>query len=345
MSVFTVYNIGTGHASNEQANLLVRLFNRTVGIDARQDRPGRAAQYRYINDGIGKSYDARTGRVSTNMFAQATGWGLKDKTEETVDVIRRINPRVVNLVGHSRGAIIAVRTAAKLSKRAPDITCNLFLVDPVKRSFLGKDEDNAATHGNVRLFRQILMESESSWLFEPQKMSHSSAATNSVRLPGSHGSATQTGQPIGVVAYMLAVNFLRLCGTALSDTPFSPVQMADAYAQITLMNPVHRRNGVVGREVANWDGQREKKFRGATDRRLDSRFGAENPYLHHAYFVNNDHARAFMQSFPNTFLALTGKVRVDRLMGRALQRELQQMRAQAARAFQTLPTAYREFAG
>ena len=38
-----------------------------------------------------------------------------------VDKIRAIRPRVVNLVGHSRGAIVSVRIAAQLAKKMPDV--------------------------------------------------------------------------------------------------------------------------------------------------------------------------------------------------------------------------------
>lgn len=341
MSVFTVLNIGTGHTRNEPNNILVRLFARCSGADA--EHVGGATQLKLINDGIGADYDEDTGKVSKNYFAQATGWGLKDKTSDTVDIIKRARPQTVNIVGHSRGAIISNRIAAKLSESLPGTRCNLFLIDPVKRSFLGTDFYNAQTHDNVGLFRQILMENESSWLFEPQKVSHSAASVNSVRMPGGHGTATQTGQPIGVVAYMLAVNFLRTCGSAMIDGPFTQVQLADAYAAITMANPARRKNGTLGRQVRDLDAGKSA-FRNLTNRSLASSFGVTNDYSHHKYFINNDHARHFSAAWPNAYLALAGKGALGHHAALQLQSEVRRMRGQASRAFQALPKNLQQLA-
>lgn len=339
MSVFTVLNIGTGHTRNEPDNILVRLFTRCAGADA--ERVGGASQLKLINDGIGADYDAATGEVSKNYFAQATGWGLKDKSRDTVAVIARNRPQTVNLVGHSRGAIIATRIAAQLADRLPGTRCNLFLIDPVKRSLFGSDHDNAQTHENVGLFRQVLMENESSIMFEPQTITHSAASTNTVRMPGTHGTATQTGQPIGVVAYMLAVNFLRTCGSEMLDGPFTQAQIADAYASITLANPARRSGGRVGRSIRDMSSG-AFGFKGLTNRGLAAKFGATNPFSHHAYFINPDHARHFASQWPNAFLALTGKAALSFSAQLQLKAELQRMRGQASRAWQALPPAFHE---
>lgn len=341
MSVFTVFNIGTGHTRNEPNNILVRLFARCGAADA--EHVGGANQLKLINDGIGAEYDEDTGKVSKNYFAQATGWGLKDKTSDTVDLIERARPTTVNLVGHSRGAIISNRIAAKLSESMPGTRCNLFLIDPVKRSFLGTDFYNAKTHDNTGLFRQILMENESSWLFEPQKIAHSGASTNSVRMPGGHGTATQTGQPIGMVAYMLAVNFLRTCGSEMIDGPFTQSQLADAYAAITMANPARRHNGTLGRQVRDLDSGKFG-FRNLTNRSLASSFGVSNEFSHHKYFINNDHARHFSSQWPNAYLALTGKAALSHSAQLQLRAEVRRMRSQASRAYQALPKAFQQMA-
>lgn len=341
MSVFTVLNIGTGHTRNEPNNILVRLFTRCAGMDA--EHVGGADQQKLINDGIGAEYDEDTGEVSKNYFAQATGWGLKDKTSDTVEIIEKARPTTVNLVGHSRGAIIANRIAAKLSERMPATRCNLFLIDPVKRSLLGTSFYNAETHANVGLFRQILMENESSIMFEPQKISHSSAATSSIRMPGGHGTATQVGQPIGMVAYMLAVNFLRACGSHMLDGPFTEAQLADGYAAITLANPARRKGGSVGRTIRDLDAG-TLGFRGLSNRSLAAKFGATNEFSHDKYFINDDHARHFMSQWPNAYLALTGKAALSFAAQLQLKAELQRMRGQASRAYQALPPAFQQMA-
>lgn len=351
MSVFTVFAIGTGHSRHESNTLMVRLDQSCKGVGA-QHLGSAVPQMKYILDGIGKSYDADSGKVSSNIFAQATGWGLKDKAEEVIEHIQRLQPTVVNLTGHSRGAIICTRIAALLSVRMPGTRCNLFLVDPVKRSLIGSDTFNTETHHNVRLFRQIIMENESSFLFEPTKIDHGgSAARNTIHMPGRHGTATQTGQPIGVVAQMLAVNFLTLCGSDMGQAPYTAAELSDAYGRVNLSNPVKKKKsswfgfggGGSGRSFQDLDaGKRVFGFSGG--RSLGSSFGAKNAFRDDEYFINNDHARHFQSVWPDLYMVLTGQVVPS---GRLLERVLVQARSvrqRAPRAYQSLPEAFREAA-
>ncbi len=339
MSVFTVFAIGTGHSRAEKNTLMVRLYDVCNAIDA-VHLGSPAPQMKYILDGIGKSYDADTGKVSTDYFAQATGWGLSDKTDEVVEHAMRLRPEVVNLAGHSRGAIICTRIASKLSRALPSTKCNLFLVDPVERTPIGDSRNNAQTHGNVKLFRQLIMENEGSFLFEPRKISHQSASINTVHMPGRHGTATQTGQPIGLVSYMLAINFLGMCRSDMAGRPFSAPQLCDAYGQVNLANPVRKTSSGIGRLFQDLDaGKRVFGFSGSRDLKG---FGRKNAWRDDGYFINNDHARHFMATWPDLFLVLTGKLTPDTSMQRSLVAQVRNVRDRAPRAFQTLPTAFRE---
>ena len=338
MSVFTVFAIGTGHSRAEQNTLMVRLYDTCRGTDA-VHLGSPTSQMKYILDGVGKSYDADTGKVSTNYFAQATGWGLSDKTDEVLDHIKRLRPAVVNLTGHSRGAIICTRIASKLSRALPATKCNLFLVDPVERTPIGHSRNNAQTHGNVALFRQVIMENEGSVMFEPRKIQHETASVNTVHLPGSHGTGTQTGQPIGMVAYMLAVNFLGMCGSDVSGRPFTATQLCDAYSRVTLANPVRQRKGGFGRMFQDLDAG--KRFFGFSGKRDLKGFGRANEWRDDTYFINNDHARHFMSTWPDLFLVLTGKLTPDPTMQASLISQVRNLRDRAPRGYQSLPKAFR----
>lgn len=341
MSVFTVFAIGTGHSRAERDTLMVRLYNDCQGTGA-EHLGSPVSQAKLVLDGIGKDYDPTTGEVSSNMFAQMTGWGLKDRSADAVEHIMRLRPDVVNLTGHSRGAIICVRIAAKLAEKLPGTRCNLFLVDPVKRSLIGTDHDNAETHSNTGLFRQMIMENESSWAFKPQAIRHSHAAGNTVHMPGTHGTGTQTGQPVGMVTFMLVANFLRLCGSAMRSAPFGPAALCDGYSRITLANPVKRRAAGVGRVFADLDSG-GRGFKVGGHRGTGGVFGPGNAFKDDSYFINGDHAKHFTQAFPMVFGVMTGAVRPDPSIQMRLAGELQTMRSQAPRAFQTLPAAFRSF--
>lgn len=342
MSVFTAFAIGTGHSRAEPNTLMVRLYNGCGGTDA-VHLGSPVDQMKYIIDGIGKRYDPETGEVSTNLLAQATGWGLADKTDEVVAHIRRLRPEVVNLTGHSRGAIICTRIAAKLARQMPSTRCNLFLVDPVERTLIGTAEYNATTHRNVSLFRQLIMENEGSWLFGPRAMTHTAAATNTIHMPGRHGTATQTGQPVGMVTHMLAVNFLALCGSDMRERPFTTSQLCDTYSRIGLANPVKKHGSKLGRLFQDLDaGKRVFGWSGV--RKLGKAFGAANAWRDDAYFINNDHARHFQSTWPDVFLALTGKLRPTLKQEARLVEQVRSIRARAPRAYRTLPTAFRDLA-
>lgn len=342
MSVFTVFAIGTGHSRAEQNTLMVRLYNACDAVDA-ANTGSPMPQIKYILDGIGASYDATTGKVEKNLFAQAIGLGMSDKAEEVIEHIRRVRPRVVNLTGHSRGAIICVKIAADLAEQMPDIKCNLFLVDPVRSSVLVSPEESAKTYGNVKLFRQIVMENETKFIFDPTRISHGGAATNTVHMPGTHGTATQTGQPVGMVAYMLAVNFLAFNGSAMRDRHYTPQQLCDAYSRINQANPVKRGGGGKGRAFQDMDSGGGWSFSLSGMRDLMG-FGRKNEWQNHDYFINNDHAKQFMTIWPELFLALTGKASVSTSAMPRLKDDVRKARIQAPRAFSTLPVELRTLA-
>ncbi len=344
MAVFTVFNIGTGHSRDESNTLMVRLYNAVQATDAHRVGGPNAGNLKMINDGIGKSYDEGTGKVSSNLLAQAVGWGLKDKTRDTVDEIIDAGPDKVNLCGHSRGAIISVRIAAKLFEKAPQIRCNLFPVDPVKRTFLGTDAYNAQTHGNVDMYRQILMEGEQHFIFNVQRITHHAGGSASVRMPGDHGSATQSGQPVGMVAYMLCTNWLRMAGSPMGDGPFTEPQLCDAYARITAANPARRVKNRTVRTFRDLDrGKRITVGQGRS--KTFGRMGVTNEFEDHHYFVNENHAHLFAARWPNLFGVLTGKIPFDMRMQHQLRSESQRLRAAAPRSFNALPDAYKELTG
>jgi hypothetical protein len=357
MSNFYCFNIGTGHNRNEKSNLLVKLFN---DCPANPYLPGSEGglDFKYINDGVG-SVDPRTGQKGKNNSDKKgnyLGHGLKEKTDATVDVIRTLNDppstsnRTLNkpgypidkvfLVGHSRGAVLSLRIAAKLYDLYGDkVQVFLFLLDPVKFSNIGTDYENREIHPNVAAIQIIAMEDLHNsclyyggkdnqgfklltimWTLDgAKKLVGTDGRKNLndvwIRMPGSHGTGSQVdGSPIGQLTYELARRFITRCGGEVGDTPSTDDQLCELYFQIIEQNPVQhvpvsKRQKLFGKTSLartindNPDGQKDHTKVIATDSRakwLDKK-GIENPYRGHDFFVNNHHADLAQGLYPAVY--------------------------------------------
>jgi len=96
------------------------------------------------------------------------------------------------------------------------------------------------------------------------------------------------------------------CGPTWSTSPgTAAARSCDTYSRITLADPARKRASGFGRLFRDLDaGKRVFGFSGA--RSLGSGFGRANAYRDDHPFINNDHARHFMASWPNLFVVLTG---------------------------------------
>ena len=143
-----IFNIGTYHHYTEPQNLLVKLWKEDcsfgdLGVIENQSgkHHGQAALDVYRKKGLTRS--GNTGYMWINDGANETGTGILPQTDINVKLLLDIHEREtlesVTIVGHSRGAVLALRIAAKLFEVQPDVPCHLLLYDPVKRMAEGTD--------------------------------------------------------------------------------------------------------------------------------------------------------------------------------------------------------------
>lgn len=309
-----IFNIGTWHHHNEDSNVLVKLWKECnytdLGVIQNQSvlHVGKEALelskiaepmddgYKWINDG-----------------ADSIASGITKQTNVNVEIVQNLKKRKnlhkVVIVGHSRGAILAIRIAAML----PDIGCHLFLYDPVKRMVQGEDAENREIGGNVGSIKVIVMEDQSFMHVDDFNLLTVKSRANGspdrqdlenseyTRLPGTHGTATQvTGHPIGRVGHLLAQKWLEKRGVKLKGN-FSKDALLKAYCEISRKNPVSRNSfGTLIRKVndeSEKSGYKNVKVGGNRTAKLDAKVG-KNVFMGTEFFVNEQHHGLFKAAYP-----------------------------------------------
>ncbi len=166
MSTAAVFCIRTGHDHFEDANVLVKLWRAcsfadlgVAGNHTGDGIPGRSGDR--IADPTGAT-PGNGGWKWINEGQNSIGGGMKSQTAANVKHIMALRPDHVVLVGHSRGAILCLRIAAKLQAQLGTYSpqCFLFLYDPVKRLRQGTDKYNRTVHANVRKRLIVAIEDE-----------------------------------------------------------------------------------------------------------------------------------------------------------------------------------------
>ena len=333
MPSFTIFNIGTGHGRDEEYNLLVDLFNQT---DATEIRPPiivtQNENYKVINNGPG--YDC----LLDSLLAQKY---MNTCAETAVDHVAKWQSGptdVVNMVGHSRGAILCIFMAWWLKVRfGTGLKCNLFLIDPVSKSNYRQDEGRTL-YGNVVHCCRITMEDDKGEgaiaLFPLQAIDARLAniLIQHYRLPGTHGTATQfsphvaTGMilastpldvriawPIGAVAKLEILRSLCAWGTPLTATALTDAQndwlLLETYSRIIATNQPQRpalRTVGLRATVNDLDPckagskQRFVPVRGTRTEVGLEQVSCPNPYRGRGLFVNQQHKNLLL----NQLLAL-----------------------------------------
>lgn len=330
MSHLSVFNIGTGHNRNEKDNLLVKLFDDcpslpiddstiddvTVNLAARGHR-------KVINDGLG-SEEADTGapgraESSARHFREGLlGKGLESRALRMVRLIERTSGLTeVTMAGHSRGAMIALRTAIELwNKYKKDFRVNLWLLDPVEFSLDG-GKPYREIPANVQHVRIVVMEDTHDICgyrggFKLQTLLGSNDPTrnNFIRMPGSHGTASQVnGNPIGEVAFQIARRDFRRWNVPVGSALWSNFDLCNEYFRIHLVNPVtkhevSRLKSLMGytelsRLVNDADAPDGSKTVTTDSRakKLDN-LKITNRFRGHLFFINEHHFQLFRSIFP-----------------------------------------------
>lgn len=336
MTIAAILCIGTSHNASENANVLVKLCGaistRLKGLGIEGNHCGRGTNAnriaRRFADGIPN--ESNGGWTWLNDGQNGAGSGMKDQSKANFEIIESLPtfPTDVVLVGHSRGAICCLRIAALLQKqyRANSPRCHLFLYDPVKRLAQGTDYYNRTIHANVDTIKVIAMEDEDATTAGAKNFKLMSIKTDGdaageieyLRLPGTHGSATQvTGFPIGQVGYMLALEWLgQLGGNAnvphAAGLDLSQESFCRWYHRINLVNPVENGqrsvNDVVGGKVTRAANSALSPHTLGKRNQVLGTLAGENPYQGSGFFINPDHKARFTMAYPALDAALTNGV-------------------------------------
>jgi hypothetical protein len=315
MTVFSIFNIGTGHTSSEKNNIMKVLY----------DRCQATKEYKYLNDG------------PTGLDAVA-GTGMEEKRRQTFQAIVNTheNPKLpfisrVNLTGHSRGAILCHMIAYDILTRTDIKEVNMFVIDPVHMSAGHTGADRLVSSSRLKSYQAIIMENVNKRIYPLTLVDADDRATKEKRyfipMPGTHGSATQVlTNPIAQVAYELIANFLQKRGTDLGHTKKSPEEMCDLFAKIHLQNPLNAKGerliyddgGNVRTHVPGNYGYQPIKRRQealAEARRLNQKFGGGRvklSSLHEIpYFFNQKHAKFFKDAYPTLWKRILGRQQWD----------------------------------
>lgn len=314
-----IFCIGTWHDHTEPENVLVALNrdcqyasmgridvggNHVSGQAQNAPRlPPRNGGYKLLVDG--------QGGAGTTLGRQAEAC-IEKIIEHGKDSFAN-----VCLVGHSRGAALAILIASRLAKKAPSVKCQLFLYDPVKRAskgrFMGFGRGSASTIGaNVTDVKIVAAEDEGSYAGKGFKLLNIHGAPGAqgwVRIPGTHGTMTQvTGHPIGAIGYMLAAEWMtRHITPAVPLRSRLPLTLAGFLAQYSRINRVNRTAtapdplwGSTQYRLVNDTGSTKTVRVGGRNRQNRLNRVKANPFMGRSkYFINLDHYHRFANAFPN----------------------------------------------
>lgn len=313
MDILVIFLMGTGHRGDESDSTIPSLFRNTNAKNLgthradsgeillkREQKTGQK-QAKIIFDGIGSH---GTG------IAQATSKGFGNISKRATEVVVKLEPRNIILIGHSRGAALTTVIANELAETGFIGNVNIFAIDPVARS-RGKGE-HEKTHlpPNVARYLAVLMEDETARIFTPMVVKTERLSRNNfIRMPGRHGTATQLvgDWPIGRVVYQICLRFLKDCGAEFTDAELNDIALVDLYFQIHLRNPVKSGSRLIN------DGKKEKYhdlsktrtrkelFLKMRDSGSTNQFKIHNPYHSQTHFINMHHAALFKETYPYSY--------------------------------------------
>jgi hypothetical protein len=281
MSIYNVYCLGTGHSSNQAERLLPEIY-RTY------DRS--PANRKQLMEGLGTSAFVQTVMAANNgeapraMGLRGTafgkGWGnVVMQVMAGLQAAHQAQPiTIVNLVGHSRGAVTCHMIAHAIAHAMPGVRCNIFAIDPVPggvfdfspwwelsaadRAALGLDGKSPEVLPlNVDAYLGIYMEKDSNTCFGvlgPGKLIRPGNTTFAfLPMYGKHGDCVKSdiaNVPASRIALSILMDLLMASGVAVDPaTVLTAPQYSEAYAQLYL-NAIAA--GDNPKSVANYSGKK-----------------------------------------------------------------------------------------
>jgi len=306
--VYSVFNIGTGHAQNEPNNTIASL--------------GRDCLDWYdvtINDGPGSSWFDGLGK--------AFGMGMDSTCSATVKDILARKPSRVNMAGHSRGGVLCHMIANDLAEKGFNQRINMVVLDPVNMSPHVQRAKEIRGNVNLGCYVAIVMENVTVSTFPLTRVQPMSRTFEEhmhvLNMPGTHGSGTQCKTSAIGKAVRATIGFLmNAWGTNFGETVTLP-DILEAYAEIHEDSPVtYDAHGLVTKRQISDDKKgfgRQKditvKDQGLEQRRqqigdmvMSSKWetGSSRDFRDTPYFINEFHATAFKAWFPALYARFAG---------------------------------------
>lgn len=276
--VFTIYSCGTAFNRQRLDELTANLASRTNGVENRDWM---------VNDGPGSgAVDPRSGRAPkdarpvsaqeraleakartpgrpagdinpafvTQVAGIVTGRGWEENVAHSLDVIRALarggnRPRVVNLLGWSRGGITCHMIAHALAQdpQLDSIITNVFALDPVAGPGHTDDWDKGTIPATVNEYAAVLMEDERRFMMKPSVVKPNGAGGSRhliYPMPGAHDTGVMIHKgAVGEVIQHLAHGFLTRHGTSLrSQIRLMPEKLCELYAIIRITLGTYRES-------------------------------------------------------------------------------------------------------
>jgi hypothetical protein len=327
MTIWTIYNHGTNASSLKapDSHEIVNLFGNNdrrpqfqgkiinEGVGSIGDPHKIANQFRRDAQGnyfVAPEKDGKSWGITRGLKG-ATGDGVHDNVDNTVEVIRALNlagnkPDAINMIGWSRGAVTCIRMAYKLYQSQDanirNIPINIFAVDPVAGA--GHSTETDATHltPNVRNYFATLAMGETRRFFKPiagqRLVVQNPGVTKTwvLPMPGHHSDTAKNDNNTGKIVFNLAYRFLAAAGTPVQAMRHYMLNDQDTWKLYEAL--------ILGQSKVHKTGFLSKTLMGGaaysrTDEGKSHSFGED--------FFPNIHARLVMKmAYPITYDAYFG---------------------------------------
>ncbi|MGB7763264.1 MAG: hypothetical protein WBL61_25740 [Bryobacteraceae bacterium] len=299
--IFSVFSIGTSHSQREPNNTIA-----TLGHECHPRKK--------INDGPGWH--------TLDLFGKFFGQGMDSRCRSTVTEILTWKPEVVNLAGHSRGAVLCHMIANDLAANNFPGTINMVVLDPVNMSSHTQRAGQLRSKVKLGSYVAIVMENESSSFFPLTDVKPLSrmfeGSISAFNMPGTHGSGTQClTSPIGAAIKGMIKFLMQWWGSTFDAPAPKPKDLLELFA--TIHTATHFDNKVkydskglvserwVTNDTKGMNKPEDFKAQYQKVARQDQVGKMVDPqFRDNAYFFNKFHASCFKVSFPAIYERLAG---------------------------------------
>lgn len=256
----TVFFLGTDKKATEKNQLFRHLCAETAGFWV----PTQESRQTGTREMLARSASAKMLFDGPSLV----GGGIRQNVDRTVEAVGTQFPSVVTLCGHSRGAVECFIAANVIRKRYPSVKrIRVFALDPVARTGAYSEEERSTLPGGdggrvseVDVLCLLARDEGRRGMMFPWTIPTLSTRGGRkqlppecfIELPGTHGTMTQVGFPIGNITLELGRQFLLKGGVAVQSANRSndpDLWMINEYCRIHTINQVMSNGGKLVRVV------------------------------------------------------------------------------------------------